>query len=152
MTDPDPVDATLVASRALLGVIARSVSDALQSVTLPQLRILVVLSSTGPLRIGALAEKMHANPSTFSRTIDRMVTGGWVDRATSVGSRREVLVHLTEDGHLLVDDVTHRRRRELATILDRLDDGQRNALEDALITFAEAAGEPSNESLLVLGL
>lgn len=152
MTDPDPIDATLVASRALLGVIARSVSDALQSVTLPQFRVLVVLSSTGPLRIGALAQKMQANPSTFSRTIDRMVAGGWVDRATSGGSRREVLVHITEEGHTLVDDVTIRRRRELGSILGRLDEAQQNAIQDALITFAEAAGEPNNESLLVLGL
>lgn len=149
---PEVVDAILTASRALLGVVARSVSDALHDVTLPQFRVLVVLSSTGPLRIGALAEKMSANPSTFSRTIDRMVTGGWVGRASSIDSRREVLVHITEQGHALVDEVTERRRTEVARILHDVPVAERDGIARALTSFTAAAGEPNPKALLILGL
>lgn len=45
---------TLAASRALLGVVARSVMEALEDVTLPQFRVLVVLTAHGRLPIGAV--------------------------------------------------------------------------------------------------
>jgi hypothetical protein len=51
----DPEDATLTASRALLGVVARSLAEVLEMVTLPQFRILVVIASSGTLKMGTLA-------------------------------------------------------------------------------------------------
>nr|WP_254069636.1 MarR family transcriptional regulator [Herbiconiux sp. VKM Ac-2851] len=127
-------------------------TEALHEVTITQFRILVVLTSTESLRIGALAERMSANVSTFSRTIDRMVTHGWVDRATSADSRREVLVSITATGRAIVDDVTARRRSELADILDRMPLAEQKALSAVLTSFAVAAGEPHSVELLVLGL
>lgn len=146
------VEATLVASRALLGVVARSLAHALDVVSLPQFRVLVVLSSGGPLRMGALAERMGIVPSTFSRFVDRMVDGGWVRRAPQPESRREVLIQLTPRGAQLVDDVTARRRRELATILHDLPAEERGRLRHAFEAFAAAAGEPPAGDLLALGL
>jgi DNA-binding MarR family transcriptional regulator len=82
MPEPESAaDATLLASRALLAVVARSLASALEVVTLPQFRVLVVLSTTGPMRMGALADRMQANQSTFTRTMDRIVAGGWALRA-----------------------------------------------------------------------
>ena len=69
----------LTASRALLGVVAQSVSPALEFVTLPHFRVLVILTSAGPLRMGSLAERMGANSSTFSRST-RPDGGGWMGR------------------------------------------------------------------------
>lgn len=146
------VEATLRSSRALLGVVARSVADALHEVTLPQFRVLVVLATAGTLRIGALAERMGANPSTFSRTIDRMVMHGWVDRAASADSRREVLIQITEKGRELVDQVTARRREDIAEILGRLAPEDQRAVSAALSLFADASGEPRSQDLLVLGI
>lgn len=145
-------DVTLTTSRALLGVVARSVAEALEVVTLPQFRILVVLTESGPLRIGALAERMHALPSTFSRTIDRMVTGGWVQRSASPDSRREVMIDVSLAGRELVDRVTDLRRRELAAVLDGMTPRDRAMVLTALSTFSRAAGEPSADDLLILGL
>lgn len=148
----EAVEATLTTSRALLGVVARSVADVLHEVTLPQFRVLVVLSSVGTLRIGALAERMNANHSTFSRTIDRMATHGLVDRATSADSRREVLVQVTEKGRALVDQVTASRRAEIAGILSRLTPAEQATVREGQQLFADAAGEPRGLDLLVLGL
>ena len=145
-------NATLTASRAMLGVIARSVSDVLDVVTLPQFRVMVVLMRSGSIRIGALAEQVGAVQSTFSRTIDRMVQAGWVTRSENPGSRRETLVALSPHGHQMVTHVTEQRRREIAAILATMSSMQQLEVARAMELFAEAAGEPPAEDLLVLGL
>ncbi|MEU1973737.1 MarR family transcriptional regulator [Microbacterium sp. NPDC019599] len=149
--DERAADSTLVASRALLGVIARSMLGALQDVTLPQFRVLVILASSGPLRMGAIAAQMGSHPSSFSRTVDRLVAGGWVEREVNRQSRRETLIGLTDSGRNLVNRVTDVRRAEIREILGRLTAVQREDLDRAFATFAEAAGEPSPSDLLVLG-
>ncbi len=145
-------DATLTASRALLGIVARSVAPALDVVSLPHFRVLVLLSRSGPVRVSSLADVLGANLSTFSRSVDRLVAGGWVVRVDNPESRREVLLELTEDGRRLVRSVTLRRRRELVEILGRMDDPSRTATLDGMRAFAQAAGEPPVADLLVLGL
>jgi DNA-binding MarR family transcriptional regulator len=146
------VEAALVASRALLGVVARSIAEALDVVTLPQFRVLVVLRTAGPLRMGVLAERMNINPSTFSRFVDRMVERGWLGRTSHPQSRREVLIDLTPRGAQLVDQVTQRRQHELAKILGVLNSAQRQDVQRGLETLALAAGEPSAAELLTLGI
>lgn len=146
------LDAALTASRALLGVVARSVAEALEQVTLPQFRVLVVLSTQGTMRVSSLAQRINAVPSTFSRTVDRMVSAGWLHRTPNPKSRREILIDLTPAGRQLVASVTRRRRRELRKILSRLTPEQRTSLTNALRLFGQAAGEPSVDDLLPLGL
>jgi DNA-binding MarR family transcriptional regulator len=149
----DPaVEAALVASRALLGVVARSLAEALDVVTLPQFRVLVVLRTAGAMRTGALAEQMNINPSTFSRFVDRMVDGGWIERRSRPGSRREILLDLTPHGAQIVDHVSTRRREELGRILEGIPPRDREAVQRGLETLAIAAGEPSAADLLTLGL
>jgi DNA-binding MarR family transcriptional regulator len=145
-------EATLLASRALMGVVARSMASALEVVTLPQFRVLVVLAADGPTRMGALAGRLGSNASTLTRTMDRIVAGGWAERTASPDSRREVVVCLTASGHALVDEVVARRRAELAKILERLSDSERASVEAALSLFAGAAGEHPLDELLVLGI
>ena len=148
----DAVSAVLTASRAMLGVIARSFADTLETVTLPQFRVLVLLSSLGPQRTGILAERLGANLSTFSRSLDRMVASGWVRREQNPGSRREVIITLTPEGEGIVNDVTQRRREDFRSILARLTPAQRRQVFEAFDVFNSAAGEPTVEDLLPLGL
>lgn len=148
----DPREATVTTSRALLGVVARSVAEALEMVTLPQFRVMVVLAGSGPMPLGALARRIGANASTFSRTVDRMEHGGWVRREHSPDSRREVLIHLTPHSEQLVAHVTDRRRREIEQILAELRPEDRQAVGRAFALFAAAAGEPTPEDMIILGL
>ena len=148
----DAVTAVLTASRAMLGVIARSLADTLETVTLPQFRVLVLLSSLGPQRTGILAERLRANLSTFSRSLDRMVASGWVRRKQNPGSRREVIITLTPEGESIVNDVTQRRREDFRSILAGLTPAQRRQVLEAFDVFNSAAGEPTVEDLLPLGL
>lgn len=147
----DVTEATLTASRALLAVVARSLVDTLEEITLPQWRVLVLLSSRGPMRSGALAELLGVHPSTFSRTSDRMVASGLIARAGNPDSRREVVIELAPAGRHIVDEVTSRRRAEVEAILARLSERQRAAVLRGMSAFAKAAGEPAPRDLATLG-
>jgi DNA-binding MarR family transcriptional regulator len=149
--DPEVVQATLRASRALMGVMARSMASVLDQITLPQFRVLVLLAASGPLRTGALAERSGVHASTLTRTADRLVRGGWVRRLENPLSRREVLIELTDDGAALVREVIDRRAAELAKILARVPGEGRAQVLRGLEVFAAAAGEPTAQDLLVLG-
>jgi DNA-binding MarR family transcriptional regulator len=153
--DPDDVHAcaevVLRASRALLQVMATSLTPVLERVTMPQFRALVLLSTLGPTRIGALAQRLGVHQSTFTRTTDRMVDAGIVRRVENPGNRREVLVEATEVGLAYVREVTFRRRVEVEHIVSQLEPGQRQELCQALEAFAQVAAEPTLDALAVLG-
>jgi DNA-binding MarR family transcriptional regulator len=143
--------AALTASRVLVAVAARSLAAAEDKVTVPQFRLLVVVSSRGPAKLAAIAEQLSVNPSTALRMIERLEAGGMVERAVNPGNRREILVSLTAAGQAVVDDVTARRRDELAAIVARMKPGQRRRFVSALEAFAEAAGEPAADERSRLG-
>lgn len=146
------LEGTLTASRALLGVIARSLAPVMDTVTLPQFRVLVVLSNFGPLRMGDVAQRLGANQSSFSRFADRMVTGGLIARSASPGSRREVIISLTEEGSRVYTEVTDARRREISRVLETLSGPDLEAVRTGFEIFARAAGEPSADETLILGI
>jgi DNA-binding MarR family transcriptional regulator len=148
----DDVQATLTASRALSGVVARSLADVLDVVTLPQFRALVVLCAEGPLRSGVLAERLGIHQSTFTRLADRLVAQGWVRREANAESRREVLVDLTDAGRDLVTRVMEARTKDVARILRRASAEDRAAIRAGFEAFARVAGEPDALHLLTLGL
>jgi DNA-binding MarR family transcriptional regulator len=139
-------EATLLASRALLGVVATSLAPALDEVSLPVFRLLVVLTASGPRTPEQLHDGSAAPVGVVQRTLDEALNGGWVSVA-STG-----VVHLEPRGRALVDEVTERRRSQVATILGSMDAEQQQRLAEAFTAFAAAAGESPMESLLSLGL
>lgn len=135
-------DAVLTASRVLVGISARSLAAVEDAITVPQFRLLVVLRTRGALKHSALADHLGVTPSTASRMVDRLVAGGAVRRLANPRSRREVVVELTPTGARVVDQVTARRRREIAAVVARMPRGARSGLVTALTAFAEAGAEP----------
>ncbi|WP_062204365.1 MarR family winged helix-turn-helix transcriptional regulator [Demequina salsinemoris] len=149
----DPTsEATVLASRSLLGFVVRSLAPVLEELTLVQFRALVVVDAAAPVRMADLAERVGVHPSTLSRTVDRLEAGGWVRRVPVEGNRREVHVEPTARGTELVADVTHHRRAEIAAALTRLSPPDREAVRRGMELFAAAAGEADPEELLELGL
>ena len=142
MTRPIPnvTDAVLLASRALVGVAARSLADVEDQVTLPQFRALVVLA-TADRNLADLAEALDVHPSSATRLCTRLEAKGLITRTPAEQSRRELLVSLTREGRTIVDAVTRRRRREIARIVARIPAREQRVLVHALGIFAEAARE-----------
>lgn len=143
MDDVDAVTrAVLAASRLLMAVSARSLAEVEDKVTLPQFRMLVVLSIRGATKLVALADLLQVAPSTAMRMVDRLIAAGLADRQPNPDNRRETLLRLTPEGQRTVEDVTARRRGEIAAIVERLSPVQRLALIEALTAFNTAGGEP----------
>ncbi|WP_405562144.1 MarR family winged helix-turn-helix transcriptional regulator [Streptomyces sp. NBC_01180] len=143
----DDVDAVthavLTASRLLVAVSARSLAEVEDRVTLPQFRLLVVLSTYDTAKLVVLAELLDVNPSTAMRMLDRLISAGLADRQSDPDDRRATLLRLTAEGRRLVEEVTARRRREIATVVEKLAPEERSALVKALTAFSDAGGEPA---------
>jgi DNA-binding MarR family transcriptional regulator len=131
------VDAVLLSSRALVAVSARSIAAA-TGVTLPQFRMLVVLSEA-PSNLTGLAAALDVAPSTAMRMVDRLESAGLVERSVPPGNRRESRLALTTAGRRTVRTVTARRRRDLSAVLTQLSEHEQAALAAAMTAFARAA-------------
>ncbi|MFR0354878.1 MarR family winged helix-turn-helix transcriptional regulator [Streptomyces sediminimaris] len=142
MDDVDEVTrAVVTASRLLMAVSARSLAEVEERVTLPQFRMLVVLHVRGATKLVALADLLEVAPSTATRMVDRLIAAGLAHRQTNPGNRRETLLGLTGEGRRTVQDVTSRRRAEIAGIVAGLESLQRRTLVEALEAFNAAGGE-----------
>jgi DNA-binding MarR family transcriptional regulator len=145
------VDAVLAASRVLIGVAARSLAAVEDTVTLTQVRALVIIASRGPLHLAALAEDMGVHPSNATRACDRLVAAGLLDRRDNPADRRHLLLTLTDAGRQLVDGVMDRRRAAIGKILHQMPPDDRAQLATVLTRFAAAGGEPAHADLWSVG-
>jgi len=147
----DQVEAVLAASRVLVGVTAESIAALDDTVTITQLRALVIIASDGPMHLNALAAAMRVHPSNATRTCDRLVERGLLTRDANPTDRRHLVLDLTEAGSRLVESVMTRRRLAIGVILGRMSPEGREKLADALTDFAEAGGEPAAHHLWSVG-
>jgi DNA-binding MarR family transcriptional regulator len=132
------IDAMLLASRAMVGIAARSLPED-ADVTLVQFRALVLLNRDGALNAGRLAELLAVSPSTVTGLCDRLIAKGLVAREPRATNRREVVVTLAPAGKQLVDDAVATRRKEIARILAKVAPTDLEAMVEALRAFTEAA-------------
>jgi DNA-binding MarR family transcriptional regulator len=148
---PDEVDAVMAATRVLVALSARSVAGLDGQITLPQFRVLVMVASTGPVNLGAVARALGVHPSNATRACDRLVGAGLLDRRDDPGDRRNLTLDLTAAGRALVRRVMDDRRAAIAEILARMPDEQRRALAPVLESFAAAGGEVPPTDVWALG-
>jgi DNA-binding MarR family transcriptional regulator len=137
------VTAVLTASRVLVAVAARSLSEHNETVTITQYRTLVVIDNHPNMNQNRLADHLGVNASTATRMIDRLVAADLVRRLANPGDRRATLLDLTREGRKIVSTVTQRRRAEINRIITAMPPNRRYELIDALHAFADAAGEPA---------
>ncbi|WP_426503253.1 MarR family winged helix-turn-helix transcriptional regulator [Dactylosporangium sp. McL0621] len=142
----EAVDALLAASRALVGIAARSLADVDPDVTLPQYRALVVLAARGPQRVADISAELAVAPSTGTRMCDRLVRKGLLRRSRTAFDRRVVRLTLTTAGRRLVHEVMESRRALLTAVVAATADVWHPAVAPALRAFAAASGEvPESE-------
>jgi DNA-binding MarR family transcriptional regulator len=144
------VDAVLAALRALVGIAAASIAEVDDVVTVPQLRVLVMLHTRGSMNLAAVAAALEVNPSNASRTCDRLSKVGLLDRRDLPTDRRHVTLTITGKGRQLVDKVIRHRRAAIERALCQMPAPQRERLAEDLSAFAAAAGEPLDELLTLV--
>jgi DNA-binding MarR family transcriptional regulator len=144
MTVPDDnevIEAIIHASRAMVGIAVRSLTESGEAVTLPQYRTLVVLSDGGARRLADLANALGVSPSTATRMCDRLVRKGLITRTRDDLDRREVNLEVTSAGRTTVMEVINRRRAEVCALLTSIPLGTRRELVDSLRLLSAATGE-----------
>lgn len=86
-----------------------------RALTATQRLVVFELVEAGPLRLGALAERVGATDPTTSRAVDGLVSAGLVERRADPGDRRAVLHEVTPRGKARAEQ----RRKEVAAVLER---------------------------------
>lgn len=141
----EQIEAVMRASRALVGISAASIAEVDDVVTVPQLRVMMMIATRGAMNLATVAAGLDVNPSNASRICDRLIKIGMVDRREDSADRRNITLTLTSDGHALIDRVIRHRRTAIRRILRQMTERQREQLAAALDDFAAAAGEPHDD-------
>lgn len=144
--DSADVEAVMAAARVLVAVSARSVAGVDDVVTLPQLRVLVMIAGREALNLGAVAQGLGVHPSNATRLVERLVVAGLVDRRDDPNDRRNLVLALTAEGRRLLDQVMEHRRAAIREILGRMPAGRRRALVPVMRAFADAGGETPDDA------
>lgn len=136
---PHDADAVLAGTQVVGSLIAESISQVETEVTMPQLRVLMLAATQAPLNLLTVAADLGVHPSNATRTCDRLVRAGLLDRRTSERDRRHLAMTLTPAGRRLVDRVLGYRRRHVQRLLDTMSSEDRTALVRSLAALADAA-------------
>ena len=113
-------ETVLLATRALVGIAARSLASISDDVSLAQYRVLVLIEGRGPQTAGELAQSLDVNPSTVTRVCDRLADKKLIRRHAPANDRRTVRVELSAHGRRLVEQVMNRRRSYIDQTLNRM--------------------------------
>jgi DNA-binding MarR family transcriptional regulator len=125
---------------ALVEAAERAVEKISSSVPPAQLRALLIIDRVGSLNLNKLAAQVGASASATSRLCDRMEVAGLLTRDRAVGSRREIVLLLTESGRRLAEWVRDQRRAALAELLSAMSPEGREALVRGLGELATEVG------------
>ncbi len=145
MTGTDTVtEAVLAAARVLVAISIRSVAATTRdTVTVPQLRVLVLVAGRPGVNVAAAALELGVHRSNATRVVDRLVRAGLLTREQDPRDRRRLVLELTDAGRRLIANVDDHRRAEIAAVLARVPPDQLAGAEPVFREFAAAGGEPS---------
>src|SRR3954464_6057977 len=99
--------------------------------------LLFPLVRMGPLRQGALAELVHADPSTVSRHVAALVERGLVQRVADESDGRASRLHVTDAGHAALDAFRRDRENHFAQVTAGWDAADLLALTTLLGRFLD---------------
>lgn len=109
------------------GVIDLGLADALE-----------VIDLQGPCRMRDLAQALRIEPSTATRTVDRLVERGLVDRMPDPADARAVVVSATPAGQALRQRVSDQARAALDEVLAEFSPEEQELLADLMTRLVAA--------------
>nr|WP_281373116.1 MarR family transcriptional regulator [Kineococcus aurantiacus] len=109
--------------------------------------VLYVLADAGPLRVGALAERLGTDPSTTSRQTGELVKQDLLRKLPDPDDGRASLLAVTEAGHAVVAAMKQRRHEHLARAVEGFDDDELDAFTGLLSRFADGLERARTETL-----
>lgn len=126
-------------TRLLVGVATEAVEHLDTGVSLPQFRLLLVLSELGPMPSARAAERLGTAPSSVTRLADHLEAAGYLVRRRERPNRSVVRLTPTASGIEVVERVVHHRATELNRLLAVLPPNDQTQLAQLVTRLCDAA-------------
>ena len=106
--------------------------------TMPQLKVVLLLFTNGPERMGTIASALGVSLATATGVVDRLVEKDMVTREGDPNDRRIVLILLSGKGEKLITGLWQLARGNTEALLKALDQRKLQLLNEALKALLEA--------------
>jgi DNA-binding MarR family transcriptional regulator len=107
--------------------------------TVTQLRLVLVLQNTGPLRMSDIASSLQVTLPTTTIIVDNLVRKNLVLREASPQDRRLVICKLAPQGELLLSKLWGSGQMVMRRLLDNLNDEERQKAAEVAEMLYQAA-------------
>ncbi len=108
------------------------------NITMPQMKVLLLLSENGALRVGVLAKHLNVSTPTITGIVDRLVREDLVKREDDPSDRRVVLNSLTGKGQAVMERLAQRSDAELQRMVVSLSAEEKTEIARSLKRLGEA--------------
>jgi MarR family 2-MHQ and catechol resistance regulon transcriptional repressor len=108
-------------------------------ISVTQCYALEALVEYGPLRLGALAERLYLDKSTASRVVQTLVRKGYAENAPESGDKRAVAIAATRSGRRLLDKISADLVNQQKEIVRDIDPKVRAGVVDVIRRLARSA-------------
>ena len=109
------------------------------SVTMAQLKVLMLLGAKPETHMSELATALHLSLSTVSGLVEKLVENGLAVRRTDDVDRRQVLVSLTAQGATFLDRFQELGKETLRELLSQLNADEVECVAEAMNVLIGAA-------------
>ena len=133
------LDPLLDATRTINAIIVRSLATADEELTVPQLRVLVILTALRGASLSEVADDLGVNPSNASRTCDQRVRRGLVGPGRGPHGPASTGPDPRPRGTQFLQRVIERRRELLAVVVGAMTPEAQGELLAAMVSFNAAA-------------
>ena len=116
------------------------------SLTIPQLKTLLYVSSKGGTNPGKLAIALNVTPANVTGIVDRLVEQGLLSRQETPEDRRTLTLRTTERGEAILSSLRERRSSTLRQALITMSEANLKSLIEGLSSLAESAKVIQNAS------
>jgi DNA-binding MarR family transcriptional regulator len=145
------IDSILSNADRLFRTMLPTVPEALMSmdVTMPQLKIMLLLYFTGPLRMSELAGELGVTLPTSTSLIDKLLEKGFVSRENHAEDRRVVICQLSTEGHTAISSIWRSFRINCQRLLSEIDINHLNTFSEIMKAmmnsdYVKTAGRSEN--------
>lgn len=114
-------------------------------VTSAQCHVLLQIDEDKETTVSDLAGTLHLDASTVSRTVDGLVRAKLVKRAENPADRRSIVLHTTDKGRKLCNDINSEADAFFAKKINRIPAKEWPAVLKSFETLVRALSDPKHE-------
>ena len=107
--------------------------------SMPQFSILMQLHHKGPCGMSTISERFDITAAAASQLVEKLVQGGYLERAEDPNDRRAKLLRLSKEGAKLVSQGMEERYRWMDELVSALNEDEQAQVTEALEVLTRAA-------------